>query len=107
MTELTGVSPRPWLARAPFLQRAAEQGLDNGLTANVESDRTLVEFAQHALCQVDIHGRTGLTTVNLLVKYEEISSPRVALSAISSAEGVVLNVFGIAFLFFFRGFPGL
>jgi hypothetical protein len=49
--------------------------------------------------------------VNLLVKYEEISSPREAIAAISSAVGVLaavgffLDVFGIALLFFFRRLP--
>src|ERR1017187_3683310 len=35
-----------------------------------------------------------------------MSSPRDALSAISSAVGVFLGVFGIAFLFLFGRFPG-
>lgn len=50
--------------------------------------------------------RTGLTTVNLLVKYAETSSPRDAFSAISSADREPLNVFGIILLFLFGGFPG-
>ena len=49
--------------------------------------------------------------MNLLVKYEEMSSPREAIAAISSAVGVFaivgffLDVFGIALLFFFRRLP--
>ena len=52
-----------------------------------------------------------MTTVNFLVKYEEMSSPREANSAISSAVGVFavvgffLDVFGIALLFFSRCLP--
>jgi hypothetical protein len=48
---------------------------------------------------------TGRTTVNLLVKYAEISSPRDAMSAISSAvgaPGLALDVLGIN-LFFLLG----
>jgi hypothetical protein len=40
--------------------------------------------------------RTGRTTVNLLVKQAETSSPRDAIAAISSAVGALLDVFGIA-----------
>lgn len=47
----------------------------------------------------------GLTTVNLLVKYAEISSPRDAFSAIASADSPLLRVFGIALLLLFRRFP--
>jgi hypothetical protein len=47
----------------------------------------------------------GLTTVNLLVKYVEISSPREAFSAISSADTVLLRVFGITLLLVFCRFP--
>ena len=49
--------------------------------------------------------------MNFLVKYEEMSSPREAIAAISSAVGVFavvgffLDVFGIALLFFFRRLP--
>src|ERR1039458_229078 len=50
--------------------------------------------------------RTGLTTVNLLLKWAEISSPRDAISAISSAVRVFLDVFSIALLFLFGRFPG-
>src|ERR1035441_1566403 len=50
--------------------------------------------------------RTGLTTVNLLVKYREMSSPRDAISAISSAVHVPLDVFGIALFFLAGRFPG-
>lgn len=49
--------------------------------------------------------RTGRTTVNWLVKYPEISSPRDAFSAISSALGTRLNVFRIALLFLLSRFP--
>src|ERR1700739_2643002 len=49
--------------------------------------------------------RTGRTTVNLLLKYLEISSPRDAISAISSALGIFLYVFGIALLFLLGGLP--
>src|SRR5579863_8411747 len=49
--------------------------------------------------------RTGRTTVNLLLKYLEISSPRDAISAISSALGIFLDVFGIALFFLLRGLP--
>src|SRR5262245_8929452 len=48
----------------------------------------------------------GLTTVNLLVKNDEMSSPRDAISAISSALGDFLDVFGIALLLLFRCCPG-
>src|SRR5215469_11600770 len=50
--------------------------------------------------------RTGLTTVNLPVKYAEISSPRDAFSAISSTDKRVLDVFGIALFFLFGRLPG-
>jgi hypothetical protein len=52
---------------------------------------------------------TGLTTVNLLVKYAETSLPRVAISAISSADGAVafvLDIFDISLFFLHRGSPG-
>src|ERR1035441_8148412 len=49
---------------------------------------------------------SGLTTVNLLVKYAETSSPRDAISAISSAVGTMLDVFGIALLFLLSRVPG-
>jgi len=49
--------------------------------------------------------RTGRTTVNWLVKNFETSSPRVAILAISSAEGDRLDLFGIGFLFLFGRFP--
>jgi hypothetical protein len=48
--------------------------------------------------------RTGRTTVNLLVKYLEMSWPRVAISAISSAVGR-LDVFGITLFFLRCRFP--
>src|ERR1017187_4016994 len=47
-----------------------------------------------------------MTTVNLLVKYREMSSPRDAISAISSAVHVPLDVFGIALFFLAGRFPG-
>jgi len=50
--------------------------------------------------------RTGRTTENSLVKWLEISSPRVAISAISSGEGPRLDLIGIGFLFLSRRFPG-
>jgi hypothetical protein len=40
------------------------------------------------------------------VKYAETSSPRDAISAISSAVGVFLDVFGITLLFLFGRDPG-
>jgi hypothetical protein len=52
---------------------------------------------------------TGLTIVKLFVKYAETSSPRVALSAISSAVGpaaFALDVFGIDLFFLLGRFPG-
>jgi len=49
--------------------------------------------------------RTGLTTVNLFVKCADISSPLEAISAISSAVGVLLDVFGIVLIFLFGCFP--
>ena len=49
--------------------------------------------------------RTGLTTVNLFVKYAETSSPREAISAISSAVGTVLDALGTAWLFLTGRFP--
>jgi hypothetical protein len=49
--------------------------------------------------------RTGLTTVNLLEKYAEMSSPRDAISAISSALGVLLDVLGIALLLLIGSLP--
>src|SRR5579864_6219687 len=50
--------------------------------------------------------RTGLTTVNLLVKKADTSSPREAISAIWSAVRCVLDIFGIALFFFLCRFPG-
>src|SRR5215469_16715486 len=50
--------------------------------------------------------RTGLTTVNLPVKYAEISSPRDAFPAISSADKRVLDVLRIALFFLFGRLPG-
>jgi hypothetical protein len=41
-----------------------------------------------------------------LVKYAETSSPRDAISAISSAVGIVLDVFGTALLFLRSRLPG-
>jgi hypothetical protein len=41
-----------------------------------------------------------------LVKNFETSSPRVAISAISSAVGEGLDLFGIGFLLLFGCFPG-
>jgi hypothetical protein len=46
--------------------------------------------------------RIGRTTVNFPVKCPDTSSPRVAFAAIASADSLDLDVFGIAFLFFFR-----
>jgi hypothetical protein len=52
-----------------------------------------------------------LTTVNLFVKYDETSSPREAISAISSAVGLfalsrgLLDAFRIPLLLFFGGLP--
>jgi len=43
--------------------------------------------------------------VNLLVKWAETSSPLDAIPAISSAVGVLLDVFGIVLLFLFGCFP--
>src|SRR5580658_1814726 len=50
--------------------------------------------------------RTGRTTVNLLVKYAETSSPRDPRSAISSAVAFVLDIFGIDPFLLLRRYPG-
>jgi hypothetical protein len=41
----------------------------------------------------------------LFVKYEEIFSPRAAISAISSAPGIFLDIFGIALFLLPGGLP--
>src|ERR1017187_8734138 len=50
--------------------------------------------------------RTGRTTVNWLVKWAEMSSPRDAISAISSAVAIFLDVLAIALYLLFCRFPG-
>ncbi|MGO9443083.1 MAG: hypothetical protein ACLPXM_21315 [Terriglobales bacterium] len=55
------------------------------LAADIEADGLLVEFLQHAMREVHVTRGTGLATVNLVVKFAEMSSPLVAISAMSSA----------------------
>jgi hypothetical protein len=87
-----------------LIQCASEQRLDYCLPANVELGGPLIQIAKHALSDTFTR-RTGRTTVNSLLKYTEISSPRDAISAISSALGIFLDVFGIAFFFLLGGPP--
>jgi hypothetical protein len=90
MARLASFPPRFWLARWGFGECSAEQGLNHGLPADIEPDRPLVELSEHALCQIDIHATDRPDYGELLVKYAEISSPREAFSAISSADIVPL-----------------
>ena len=38
-----------------FGECSAKQGLSHSLPADIEAGRTLVEFSEHALRQIDIH----------------------------------------------------
>jgi hypothetical protein len=54
------------------------------LAAEVEARRSCVQLTQHSFGQIDIDALSGLTTVNLLVKYSNTSSPLVAIVAMWS-----------------------
>ena len=93
---LADLLPGPWFGHSILVQRPSKLCLDKRQLADIELSLALFEFTR----------RTGLTTVNLLVKYAETSSPRDAIFAISSAVGLVLGIFGIALLFLLGRFPG-
>jgi hypothetical protein len=94
---LAGLLLWPRFGSPLFGQGAPKQCLDDSLPADIEPAGSSSSRSMPCV-RSTFTRRTGLTTVNLLVKYAETSSPRDAISAISSAVRFVLDIFGIALL---------
>ncbi|MFN7939250.1 MAG: hypothetical protein U0R19_38350 [Bryobacteraceae bacterium] len=86
-----------------MIEGLTEQGFDDGLAAHVEACGAFIEFPQHSLRQVHVDPAHWADHRELIgKKLRDI----LTLSAISSAEGEVLDLRGIGFLFLAGRFAG-